>query len=70
MNAGGVVPITQMPNSSRIFTGLQGVLDELEKIFIHQVTNRLSRQSCLLWGMGGIGKTQFCLKFVEEMSHK
>ena len=59
-----------MPNSSPIFTGRQDVLDKLQKIFIDQVTNKLSRQSCLLWGMGGIGKTQICLKFVEEMSHK
>ena len=26
------------------------------------------RCSCLLWGTGGIGKTQICLKFIEEMS--
>ena len=70
VNTGGVVPITQMPNSSPIFTGRQDVLDNLERIFIHQVTSRLLRQSCLLWGMGGIGKTQICLKFVEKMSHK
>ena len=62
--------MTHMPNSSRIFTGRQDVLDKLEKIFIHQVTSRWSRQSCLLWGMGGIGKTQICLKFIEDMSHK
>ena len=65
------VPVTQMPESSPIFTGRQNVLDKLEKIFIHEVTSRLSRrQSCLLWGMGGIGKTQICLKFIEEMFHK
>ena len=64
------IPITQMPNSSPIFTGRQDVLDKLEKIFVNQVTSRLSRHSCLLWGMGGIGKTQICLKFVEKMSHK
>ena len=28
----------------------------------------LSRRSCLLWGTGGIGKTQICLKFTEEMT--
>ena len=28
----------------------------------------MSRRSCLLWGTGGIGKTQICLKFIEEMS--
>jgi Holliday junction resolvasome RuvABC ATP-dependent DNA helicase subunit len=71
-NTAGVrIPVTQKPNSSTIFTGRQDVLDKLEKIFIHQVTGRLmSRNSCLLWGMGGIGKTQICLKFMEEMSHK
>jgi Holliday junction resolvasome RuvABC ATP-dependent DNA helicase subunit len=71
-NAGGVpINIPVVPNSSPIFTGRQDVLDKLEKIFTHQVTNRLmSRCSCLLWGMGGIGKTQICLKFIEEMSHK
>ena len=62
------VPVTQMPNSSPIFTGRQDVLDKLEKIFLHQGTSR--RHSCVLWGMGGIGKTQICLKFIEEMSHK
>ena len=65
------IPLTQKPNSSSIFTGRQDVLDKLEKIFTDQVTSRLmSRCSCLLWGMGGIGKTQICLKFMEEMSHK
>ena len=65
------IPVVQMPNSSPFFTGRQDVLDKLEMIFTHQVTNRrMSRRSCLLWGMGGIGKTQICLKFLEEMSHK
>ena len=60
-----------MPNSSPILTGWQDVLDKLEKIFSNKVTSRLVlRYSCLLWGMGGIGKTQICLKFIEEMSHK
>ena len=65
------IPVIHKPNSSPIFTGRQGVLDKLEKIFTHQVTSRLMlRHSCLLWGMGGIGKTQICLKFLEEMFHK
>ena len=65
------IPVVQKPNSSSIFTGRRDVLDKLEMIFIHQVTNKqMSRCSCLVWGMGGIGKTQICLKFIEEMSHK
>jgi hypothetical protein len=62
--------IIQKPNSSAIFTGRQDVLDKLEQIFTHQASRFMSRRSCLLWGMGGIGKTQICLKFLEEMSHK
>ena len=30
----------------------------------------MSRCSCLLWGTGGIRKTQICLKFIEEMSSR
>jgi tetratricopeptide (TPR) repeat protein len=30
----------------------------------------MSRHSCLLWGTGGIGKTQICLKFIEEISDR
>ncbi|KAF8797470.1 hypothetical protein BYT27DRAFT_7125620, partial [Phlegmacium glaucopus] len=56
-------PVT---GSSPIFTGRKDILDKMGKIFVH---NRLiSRCFCLLWGMGGIGKTQICLKFIEEMS--
>ena len=69
-NAGGEqmnIPVVQKPNSSPFFTGRQDILDKLEMIFTCQVTNRCS---CLLWGMGGIGKTQICLKFAEEMSNK
>ena len=43
--------------------------DKLRKIFIHRADSELvSRHSCLLWGTGGIGKTQICLKFIEEIS--
>ncbi|KAF8804680.1 hypothetical protein BYT27DRAFT_7194296, partial [Phlegmacium glaucopus] len=65
------IPVTHKPNSSPIFTGRQDVLDKLGKIFVHRATSRLmSRRFCLLWGLGGIGKTQICLKFIEEMSDK
>ena len=44
------------------------MLERLGKIFVHRADSRLmARRSCLLWGMGGIGKTQICLKFIEEM---
>jgi Holliday junction resolvasome RuvABC ATP-dependent DNA helicase subunit len=64
-------PLLQKPNSSPIFTGQKDVLEKLEKIFGHRADGKLmSRRSCLLWGMGGIGKTQICLKFTEEMSDR
>ena len=63
------IPVLQKPNSSPLFVGRKDVLDKLRKIFIHCADSKLiSRRSCLLWGTGGIGKTQICLKFIEEMS--
>ena len=63
------IPIPQKPNSSTFFTGRENVLDKLRKIFVHTNSDSelMTRRSCLLWGMGGIGKTQICLKFIEEM---
>ena len=60
------IPVLQKPASSPFFVGQKDVLNKLRKIFIH--SELMSRHSCLLWGMGGIGKTQICLKFIEEMS--
>jgi len=65
------IPVPQKPNSSPLFTGQKHVLDKLGKIFgCTANTGLMSRRSSLLWGMGGIGKTQICLKFTEEMSNK
>ena len=63
------IPVPQKPNPSPLFTGRKDVLDKLGKIFVDRTNNR-PRRSCLLWGMGGIGKTQICLKFTEEMSDR
>jgi len=58
------IPVLQKPNSSSLFVGRDSVLDQLRKIFIHSPDSKLMiRHSCLLWGTGGIGKTQICLKF-------
>ena len=65
------IPVLQKPNSSSLFVGRKDVLDKLQKIFIHCGDSKLmSRHSCLLWGTGGIGKTQICLKFIEEISSR
>ena len=63
------IPLLQKPNSTPLFVGRNDVLDKLRKIFIHRADSELmSRRSSLLWGTGGIGKTQICLKFIEEIS--
>ena len=53
--------VPQRPNSSALFTGHEDVLQRLKDHFApqHQVDG--SRKSFLLYGMGGIGKTQICL---------
>jgi Holliday junction resolvasome RuvABC ATP-dependent DNA helicase subunit len=57
------------PNSSPRFTGRRGILTKLREHFT-ECTNdeRRIRKHFLLHGMGGIGKTQICLRFIEEMS--
>ena len=63
--------VTGKPNSSPLFVGQKDVLDKLREIFVHGANSKsVLRCSCLLWGTGGIGKTQICLKFTEEISDR
>ena len=65
------IHVPQTPNSSLIFTGRKDILNKLGKIFAPHAGSRvMPRCSCLLWGLGGIGKTQICLKFTEEQSSR
>ena len=63
----GTLLVPQQPNSSALFTGREDVLERLKDHFAPQDQGDGCRKSFLLYGMGGIGKTQICLKFVEEM---
>ena len=57
------------PNSSIRFTGRTDVLAKLKEHFTVRNTDKLRRRKFfLLYGMGGIGKTQICLRFIEDMS--
>jgi hypothetical protein len=47
-----------------MFTGRGIFLKNLRDYFGSSATGQ--RKSFLLHGMGGIGKTQICLKFIEE----
>ncbi|KAF8986529.1 hypothetical protein BDQ17DRAFT_1289637 [Cyathus striatus] len=49
-----------------MFTGQEQYLEALKKHFKPEISNDLSRKYFLLYGMGGIGKTQICLKFIDE----
>ena len=62
----GVIPL--MPNPSNRFTGRTEVITKLKSHFSNTRNSAQKRKFFLLHGMGGIGKTQICLKFVEEMS--
>ena len=62
----GVIPL--MPNPSNRFTGQTKVINKLKTHFSNTNDSAQKRKFFLVYGMGGIGKTQICLKFVEEMS--
>ena len=59
------------PNPSKLFTGQKIYLDMLKRHFKPRISGeQLWRHYFLLYGMGGIGKTQICLKFIEEVSNQ
>ena len=62
----GIIPL--MPNPSNRFTGRTEVIAKLEGHFSNVDDSAQKRKVFLLHGMGGIGKTQICLKFIEGMS--
>ena len=60
--------ISLMPNPSNRFTGRTEAIAKLKSHFFTNTSDSAqNRKFFLLHGMGGIGKTQICLKFVEEM---
>ena len=58
-----------MPNPSIRFTGRREIIAQLKEHFSKSPNGQAQkRKYFLLHGMGGVGKTQICLKFMEEMS--
>ena len=53
-----------MKHSSTFFTGRNGYLQRLKDYFSSHDGGQ--RKLFLLHGLGGIGKTQICLKFIEQ----
>ena len=71
LEASSTVPavIPLVPNPSNRFTGRTEVIAKLKKHFYANANDAVQkRRFFLLHGMGGIGKTQICLKLIEEMS--
>ena len=68
MMSDGIIPL--MPNLSKWFTGRRDVIAKLKRHFFNANGSAQKRKFFLLYGMGGIGKTQICLKFVKEMADR
>jgi hypothetical protein len=58
------------PHSSQRFTGRRDYLEKLSRHFNSRVGQLSRRRYFLLYGMGGSGKTQICMKFTEENAHR
>ena len=63
-----VVPL--IPKPSDRFTGRTAIIARLKEHFLSDINPKgfQNREFFLLFGTGGIGKTQISLKFIEEMS--
>ena len=55
--------INHCPPPSQIFHGRQAILDSMHQFFARD-TGKQKRY--VLYGLGGAGKTQIALKFIEE----
>lgn len=71
--SGGPSPIQNVhfmvPRSaSSLFTGRANTADLLRQKIVSSLSERENHQHKIfvIWGLGGSGKTQFCLKFVED----
>ena len=58
-------PLAPLKHSSTFFTGRDKYLQQLKDHF-SSIDKEGQRKSFLLHGLGGIGKSQICLKFIEQ----
>ena len=59
------VSARSQPTPSRVFTGRETILKRMSDFFAPEYDCR-GRKEYLLYGMGGAGKAQLALKFMEE----
>ncbi|KAJ7891167.1 P-loop containing nucleoside triphosphate hydrolase protein [Mycena leptocephala] len=60
-------PIKNCPPPTRIFHGRRTILDNMHQYFMHNMGNQ---RIFLLYGLGGAGKTQIALKFIQESASR
>ncbi|KAF8322933.1 hypothetical protein F5887DRAFT_1147756 [Amanita rubescens] len=60
-------PLAPLRHSSTFFVGRDGYLGKMKDYYSSSHVEG-QRKSFLLYGLGGIGKTQICLKFLEQNS--
>lgn len=58
-----------MPSSSPRFVGRENILEQLDKFF-KDISSISPRRIFILYGLGGAGKTQIILKFLESVSDR
>ncbi len=61
-------PLPPLKHSSTFFVGRDKYLQRLKDYFSTHVDEG-QRKSFLLYGLGGIDKTQICLRFIEQNSN-
>jgi Cdc6-like AAA superfamily ATPase len=59
-----------VPAPSELFTGQENVLDEMMRCFFPTSEWMPDKIRFVLYGLGGIGKTQIALKFLERVEHQ
>ena len=59
-----------MPLSNPNFVGCEDYLQEIEDCFFQKSVNGTSHRIYVLFGVGGVGKTQISLRFVETSSNR
>ncbi|KAJ7115195.1 P-loop containing nucleoside triphosphate hydrolase protein [Mycena epipterygia] len=60
-------PVNNCPPASRIFHGRQPILQQMHEYFTQ---NTRKQGIFVLHGLGGVGKTQIALKFIEESASR
>ena len=64
------LPYKAMPPSSPKFVGYEDYLHMLNEHFVLKSAYGQSWPTFVLFGVGGVGKTQICLRFAESISNK